>query len=113
MNMNYSKITGLILSLVMHPVVTFAENNTDTLNPECTIRMAKVEAVLDEAHANNQFLMVKVNKANPFNANDETCNVNFNVELKDMKVVNDLVDNFQSYMQEKTQADFNNPKIKY
>ncbi|CAH0136227.1 MULTISPECIES: hypothetical protein [Pseudomonas] len=113
MNMNYTKITGFILSLVMLPVVAFADNNTDTLNPECTIRMAKVEAVLDEAHANKQFLMVKINKANPYNQNDETCNVNFNVELKDKKGVDELVGKFQSYMHEKTQAEFNNPAIKY
>lgn len=111
MSMNYTKITGFILSLVMLPVVAFADTNTDTLNPQCTIRMAKVEAVLDEAHANKQFLMVKVNKTSPYNPNDETCNVNFSVELEDMRGVNNLVEKFQSYMHEKTQAEFNNPIV--
>ncbi|RTX96400.1 hypothetical protein EJ576_21990 [Pseudomonas sp. C 49-2] len=111
MNTKYTVIKGFMLSLVMLPIMAFAETNTDIINPECSQRMEKVEAVLDEAHANNQFMMVKLNKANPFNQNDETCNVNFIVELKSEKGVDDLVNQFQSYMHEKTQAEFNNPIV--
>lgn len=60
--MKYTKISGLILSLLMVPVMVFAESNVVAISPECSKVLSEVEAALEDAHANKDFLMITVNK---------------------------------------------------
>lgn len=111
MNMKYTKISGFILSLLMVPVTAFAESNVVAISPECSKVLSEVEAALEDAHANKDFLMITVNKKNPFNKDDLYCNVNFVVELKNQKDIESVREKFSAYMMRYSSFTLNNPRV--
>lgn len=111
MRFKYTKVTCMILSLLLVPVMASAADSFDDFNPECTKRMLEIESILEAAHANKKFLMVTLNKDSPYNANSDTCNINLIVTLKDVKDSEEVRTRLLAYVKSKSELIFNNPTV--
>ena len=109
--MKYTKISGLILSLLMVPVTAFAESNVVAISPECSKVLSEVEFSLEKAHSNKDFLMITVNKETPFNKGDLYCNINFIIELKNKNDIEIVKSRFMSYVMADSGISLDNPRI--
>lgn len=111
MRFKYTKVTCMIMSLLLVPVMASATDSFDDFNPECTKRMLEIKSILEAAHANKEFLMVTLNKDSPYNANSDTCNMNLIVTLKDEKDSEEVRTRLLAYVKSKSELIFSNPTV--
>lgn len=98
------------MALITTSTITSAANSLMAIiNPECVVMINKVDSALNKAHADHQLLAVTIDQKTPVNLEDEMCNVNFIIGVKDKKEYQEIQDKLLKLMSGVTKQDLTKP----
>lgn len=107
-----NKLQKLVLTISLMMAASFACANAEkvtVINPECVDTIYAIDDALTAAHAKGEFLTINIVKNEPALNESEMCNINLDVNVKDLAEVERLQLEFRAYMTARLQIKIDEP----